>query len=369
MRTSRTLTSRPAALLLATAFVLPLAACSDDAPSAAPTTASPEPTTPAPTTTTSAPPADAPADPAATAAAALAWLGTVERTDGLFTTTFDGTAYPDQGLTLDALVAALAAQDDAFAKDLAGTFTAAVVDAYAGDGKASGYAGSTAKAAVVLGAADQDIAGDLDARLTTFIGKDGRLSDVGGDDYSSTVSQAWGVLALVRGDALAGDGAAERASKAAAYLAAQQCDDGSFPAALEADACVGDADSTAFALSALTAYAGSGAKDLDAQATDGARDWLLGAAVDVDGGTAWQSGEPAAANVNSTAVALSALADAGVAPNDVVDARTWLAAQTVAVDGGSALTFDGTAPDARASAQGVPALLGKGLVSLVTSGD
>lgn len=366
MRISRALTSRPAALLLASALVLPLTACSDDAPAASPTT-TPAPASPA--TTTSAPPADAPADPAATAAAALQWLGTVERTDGLFTTTFDGTAYPDQGLTLDVLLAALASKDDAFAKDLADTFTAAVVDAYAGDGTASGYAGSTAKAAVVLGAAGQEIASTLDARLVTFLGEDGRLSDVGGDDYSSIVSQAWGVLALVRGDALAGDGAAERAGKAAAYLAAQQCDDGSFPAALEADACVGDADSTAFALSALTAYTRSGATDVDARATDGARDWLLGAAVDVDGGQAWQSGEPAAANVNSTAVALGALADVGVGTDKVAGARTWLAAQTVAVDGGSALTFDGTAPDARASAQAVPALLGTGLVGLVANGD
>lgn len=368
MRTSRTLTSRPAALLLATAFVLPLAACSDDAPAAAPTTASPAPTTPAPTTT-STPPADAPADPAATAAAALEWLGTVERTDGLFTTTFDGTSYPDQGLTLDVLVAALAAKDDAFAKDLAGTFTADVVDAYAGDGTTAGYAGATAKAAVVLGAAGQEIASTLDARLATFLGEDGRLSDVGGDDYSSTVSQAWGVLALVRGAALAADGGAERASKAAAYLAAQQCDDGSFPAALEADTCVGDVDSTAFALSALTAYTRSGATDVAAEATDGARDWLLGAALDVDGGKAWQSGEPAAANVNSTAVALGALADAGVGTNDVEGARTWLAAQTVEVDGGTALTFDGTAPDVRASAQAIPALLGSGLVALGASGS
>ena len=369
MRISRALTSRPATFLLASALVLPLAACADDAPAASPSSASPAPTTPAPTATTLAPPAAAPADAAATAAAALEWLGTVERTDGLFTTTFDGTAYPDQGLTLDVLLAALAAKDDAFAKDLAGTFTAEDVDAYAGDGTAAGYAGSTAKAAVVLGAAGQEIASTLDARLPAFLGEDGRLSDVGGDDYSSTVSQAWGVLALVRGDALAADGGAERASKAAGYLAAQQCDDGSFPAALEADACVGDVDSTAFALSALTAYTRSGATDVAAEATDGARDWLLGAAVDVDGGKAWQSGEPAAANVNSTAVALGALADAGVGTNDVEGARTWLAAQTVEVDGGTALTFDGTAPDARASAQAVPALLGSGFATLVVSGD
>ena len=360
MRISRALTSRPVTLLLASALVLPLAACTSDAP--APTTA---PTTVA----TSGPTTAAPADPAATAAAALEWLGTVERTDGLFTTTFDGTSYPDQGLTLDVLVAALAAKDDAFAKDLAGTFTADVVDAYAGDGTTAGYAGATAKAAVVLGAAGQEIASTLDARLATFLGEDGRISDVGGDDYSSTVSQAWGVLALVRSDALAGDGAAARAGKAAAYLAEQQCDDGSYPAALEATECVGDVDSTAFALSALSAYVRSGATDVAAENTDGARDWLLGAAVDVDGGRAWQSGEPAATNVNSTAVALVALTDAGVGTTDVEGPRTWLAAQTVEADGGTALTFDGTAPDARASAQAIPALLGSGLVALGASGS
>ena len=36
--------------------------------------------------------------------------------------------------------------------------------------------------------------------------------------------------------------------------AAQQCDDGSFPAVLDAEECAGDVDSTAFALSALTGY-------------------------------------------------------------------------------------------------------------------
>lgn len=365
MRISRALASRPAALLLASALVLPLAACADGG-TTQPTTTPPA-TSPAPTS--AAPSGDVAGDPATTAAAALAWLGTVERTDGLFTTEFDGTSYPDQGLTLDALVAALGAGDEAFATQLAGAFTADVVDAYAGDGQESGWAGSTAKAAVVLGAAHHEAAPTLDARLATFLGEDGRISDVGADDYSSTVSQAWGVLALVRGDALAGDGAAERAGSAARYLAAQQCDDGAFPAALEAATCVGDVDSTAFALSALTAYTVSGATDLDAAVPDGARAWLLAAASDVDGGRAWFSGEPAAANVNSTAVALTALVDAGVGTDDVADARAWLAAQTVTVDGGTALTFDGTTPDARASAQAVPALLGRGLVELAVSVD
>lgn len=365
MRISRALASRPAALLLASALVLPLAACADDGTTQPATT--PPATSPAPTS--AAPSGDVAGDPATTAAAALAWLGTVERPDGLFTTEFDGTSYPDQGLTLDALVAALASGDEAFATRLAGAFTADVVDAYAGDGKESGWSGSTAKAAVVLGAAHHDAARTLDARLAAFLGDDGRISDVGADDYSSTVSQAWGVLALVRGDALAGDGAAERAGSAARYLAAQQCDDGAFPAALEAATCVGDVDSTAFALSALTAYTVSGATDLDAAVTDGARAWLLAAASDVDGGRAWLSGEPAAANVNSTAVALTALVDAGVGTDDVADARAWLAAQTVPVDGGTALTFDGTTPDARASAQAVPALLGSGLVDLAVSVD
>ena len=52
------------------------------------------------------------------AKAALAWLAATELTDGLFVTEFDGTAYPDQGLTLDVLVAALAAGDDALAQKL-----------------------------------------------------------------------------------------------------------------------------------------------------------------------------------------------------------------------------------------------------------
>lgn len=260
MRTSRP-TARTAAVLLATTLVLPLAACGDSSaqgPTASATSAAPAPSA------TQTPAVSAPED---VAKAALAWLASTELTDGLFVTEFDGTAYPDQGLTLDVLVAALAAGDDALAQKLAGAFTAGVVDAYAGDGESAGYAGSTAKGAVVLGAAGNELATTLDARLATLLTESGRISDLGGDDYSSTVSQAWGVLALSRPAALASDDGAERATHAATYLASQQCDDGSFPATLDAEECVGDVDSTAFALSALTGYARSGATDLDEDVT------------------------------------------------------------------------------------------------------
>ncbi|MGP7961096.1 hypothetical protein ACTVCO_09865 [Sanguibacter sp. A247] len=370
MRSFRARTSRSAALVCATALLLPLAACADDAPApgAPPSTSST--TTPAPT---------AVADPAApeagtTAAGALAWLSSLERPAGLFTTVFDGTAYPDQGLTLDVLAAALASSDTALAADLSGTFTRDVLDAYAGDGASAGWAGSTAKAAVVLGAAGHELADDMGARLAEFLSDDGRLSDLGADDYSSTVSQAWGVLALVRPAALASDGGPARARSAVAYLVDQACEDGSFPAALEAEPCVGDADSTAFALSALTAFGASAAAEGDdavagPAVTEAAKTWLLEAALETDGGQAWRSADAPEANVNSTGVVIGALTDAGVAPETLAAARTWLAAQTVTVAGATALTFDGTTPDARASAQAIPALVGAGFVDLVEGTD
>lgn len=79
------------------------------------------------------------------------------------------------------------------------------------------------------------------------------------------------------------------------------------------------------------------------------------------------TGEPAVANTNSAGVALVALADAASTDPVVGEARAWLAAQTVPAGDGVAITFDGTAPDARASAQAVPALLGSGLFDLVGS--
>ncbi len=359
MRTSRP-TARTAAVLLAATLVLPLAACGDS--SAQEPTASATSATPVPSATETQ---QAPGAPEDVAKAALAWLAATELTDGLFVTEFDGTAYPDQGLTLDVLVAALAAGDDELAQKLAGAFTADVVDAYAGDGTTTGYAGSTAKGAVVLGAAGSDLATVLDERLATYVTESGRISDLGADDYSSTVSQAWGVLALARPAALAADDGSERSAQAAAYLAAQQCDDGSFPAVLDAEECVGDVDSTAFALSALTGYTRSGATDLDEAVTTSAASWLAAAATEVDGGRAWVTGEPAVANTNSTSVALVALTDAASTDPVIGEVRAWLAAQTVPAGDGLAITFDGTAPDARASAQAVPALLGSGLFDLV----
>ena len=77
------------------------------------------------------------------------------------------------------------------------------------------------------------------------------------------------------------------------------------------------------------------------------------------------TGEPAVANTNSAGVALVALTDAASTDPVVGEARAWLASQAVAAGDGLAITFDGTAPDARASAQAVPALLGFGLFDLV----
>lgn len=360
--------ARPAALGLAVALVLPLAACTDAGPADA--TSSPAPSS-APTAGAATSPDPAP-DAATTARATLAWLGSLERTDGLLTTVFDGTAYPDHGLTLDVLVAALAADDAVLAAELAGVFTPEVVDAYAGDGTSAAYAGSTAKGAVVLGAAGSGAAATLEARLPDLLAESGRLSDLGSDDYSSTVTQAWAVLALARPGARASDGGAERVVRAATYLVEQRCEDGAFPAVLEADTCVADVDATAFALSALAGLAAAAPGDAaEVGATEVVADaaaWLAAAATPLDGAAAWETGEPASANANSTAVALVALADAGSTARPLVAGRDWLLARTVTSDDGVAVTFDGTTPDARASAQAVPALLGVGLAGLAGSG-
>ena len=286
------------------------------------------------------------------------WLAGQAGEDGLFVAEFDGQAFPDPGLTADAVLALTASGDTAAATTFAQALAnPEVVLTYVGDGATSLYVGSTAKLAatlVVAGLDPMELTGrDLLAELAAREATTGRFSDLGEDDYSQTISQSWAVLALSQ----AGDVPAT----AVDFLAAQQCDGEGYPAAL-ADAptgtCKADVDATGFAVSALVA-AGVPAQD---PRVAGAVDWLSQSAQADDDGQYWLSAEPAAPSVNSTAVAALGLLDAGA---DDAQARTWLEAQVLASgdDAGAFTVAD--VPDARATAQALLALSGTGLAELL----
>lgn len=292
------------------------------------------------------------------ATSASEWLVDAAGDDGIFVTEFDGQVYPDPGLTADAVLALLATGDAADAEVFAESLTdPAVVASYVGDGTTSLYVGSTAKLAATLAATGLDpraVAGrDLLSELAGREGATGRFTDLGTDDYSQTVSQAWGVLALSQ--------AGEVPAAAVDFLAAQQCDGAGYPAQL-ADAptgsCEADADATAFAVSALVA-AGT---DAGAPEVAGALTWLTDAARSDDDGQYWIAADTAEPSVNSTAVVTVALRDAGEEDERALE---WLEAQAASSGADAGAFTVGGVPDARATAQALLALSGTGLTGLL----
>jgi len=292
------------------------------------------------------------------AAAAAAWLQDQAAPGTLFQTEFDGASYDDHGLTGDVVLALLAADEDAAATAYAQALTTdAAVAAYVGDGTTAQYAGATGKLLAVVDAADlptDSIGGrDLTTELLALQTDEGRFSDLGADDYSQTISQSWAVAALATQDAAP--------QEAVDYLAAQQCEGAGFPAQLSSAApadCVSDVDSTAFAVSALI-VAGT---DDDAPVVMQALAWLDSVGTADDAGTAWASADSDGPSVNSTAVAVSALADGDADPSAGV---SWLVAQQVTDgdDAGAFLLAD--EPDVRSTAQATVALAGDGLDDLL----
>ncbi|MEE3921131.1 peptidase [Micromonospora sp. BRA006-A] len=137
--------------------------------------------------------------------AAGGWLAR-QLVDGeRFEAVFDGVAYPDQGLTLDAVFAFAAGgvADDHGADALAWVTRPDIRDGYLGDGVSEAYAGATAKLALavqVRGGDPADVGGvDLIARLRSLQTPAGRFSDRSAyGDYSNAFSQSFALLALDR---------------------------------------------------------------------------------------------------------------------------------------------------------------------------
>ncbi|MFI5837982.1 peptidase [Micromonospora sp. NPDC051300] len=277
---------------------------------------------------------------------------------------FDGVAYPDQGLTLDAVFAFTAAgvADDSAARALAWVTRPEVRDGYLGDGTVEAYAGATAKLALaveVRGGNPTDVGGvDLVARLRSLQAPTGRFSDRSAyGDYSNAFSQSFALLALDRTPRGA-------PPVAAAWLAGTRCPDGGYPVLPAQPTCHSDVDATALVVQALQATGRRG------DAAAGLR-WLV-SVQRPDGGFANADGVP---NANSTGLAAQALHSAG-RPLAWARAHRFLAGLQVGCASAparrGAVDFDGGAfdPDtaARATAQAVLGFTGTGYADLSAAG-
>lgn len=293
--------------------------------------------------------------------AAAGWLAR-QLVDGeRFEVVFDGVAYPDQGLTIDAILASAAAK-------VAGTNAAKatgwlarpeILTGYIGDGTEA-YAGATAKLALavqVRGGNPAAFGGvDLIARLRGLQAPSGRFSDRSAfGDYSNQLTQAFSLLALGRTPAGA-------PASGGAYLAGTRCADGGYPLYYDQPTCVSDVDATAFAVQALLAVG---------RPTDAAPGvaWLVSAQA-ADGSFADSAGT---ANANSTGLAAQALAVAG-RPIAWLKARGFLLSLQIrcGADRGAIAYAPGgfdPATAVRSTAQAVPGLTGSGLATLTASGS
>ncbi|WP_422771473.1 peptidase [Plantactinospora sp. WMMC1484] len=294
--------------------------------------------------------------------AAAGWLAR-QMVDGeRFEVVFDGVAYPDQGLTLDAIFAFAAAKvaDTNAASATAWLAQPAVTTGYIGDGTEA-YAGATAKLALgaqVRGLNPAAFGGvDLIARLHTLMAPTGRFTDRSAfGDFSNMFSQSFAVLAL--------DRAGGAPPAAVAFLAGARCPDGGFPLLFAQATCVSDVDATALAIQALLAAD----RPLVAQA---AARWLV--SVQADDGSFTANG---VANANSTGLAAQALAAAGRAV-PWLEARQYLTSlqqgctAPTANRGAIAYTDGGYDPATatRATAQAVPGLAGSGFATLSAAGS
>ncbi|MBW4718263.1 peptidase [Saccharothrix obliqua] len=299
--------------------------------------------------------------------AAAGWLAR-QLVDGeRFEVVAGGTAYPDQGLTIDALLAfdaAGVAQDNA-AKALAWLGRPDVVQGFVSDEEGSQYAGGYAKLALAVLAQGGDPTSfggvDLVQGLLARQDPSGRFTDRTSfpSDLTNNFTQSIAVIALER------HGAAPPA--AVDYLAAGACPGGGYPLKFAQPRCEPQVDATAMAVQALLA-AGRAA---DATA---ALDWLA-ARQQADGGFV-DDGLPdaVAPNANSTGLAAQALRVGGRTAAADRAAAHLVGLQVGCGDAAAgAIAYDagGFRPGnaVRATAQAVLGLAGTSLLDISSAGD
>jgi hypothetical protein len=169
-----------------------------------------------------------------------------------FAEVFDGVTYPDQGETIDAILA-FAATHSANrygARAIAWLERPGVLADYIGNGTTESYAGATAKVALAAEVRGINPASfgkvNLVKRLARLLRPSGRYSDHSKyGDYSNAFSQSLAIIALSR------DGGAP--AKAANFLISSECKNGGFPLYFAQKTCVSDTDATAMDVQALLA--------------------------------------------------------------------------------------------------------------------
>jgi hypothetical protein len=298
-------------------------------------------------------------------AAAAGWLAR-QLTDGNhFEVSFGGESFPDQGLTIDAILAFAAARSSGDFGANAITWLAGpdILAGYIGDGGTESYAGATAKAALaaeVRGLNPSRFGGvDLIARLRALQAPSGQFVDRSAfGDFSNEFGQSLAILALQRT-------AAGAPNAAVSFLAGTECADGGFPVSFGGSPCVSDVDATSFAVQALKAAHRPG------PAASGLQ-WLV-SVQNANGGFASSGGT---LNANSTGLAAQALFGSVhlvAAAHAFQFLRTLQVRCSGAVADRGAIAFDSTGLDpgtaARATAQGILGLAGVGFNQLSAAGS
>ncbi|MCE6997468.1 peptidase [Saccharothrix sp. S26] len=298
--------------------------------------------------------------------AAAGWLARQLVDGDHFENVLDGTAYPDQGLTLDALFAFTAAGVASDSADKATAWLAEpeILANYLSFGDPTeSFAGAHAKLALAVQARGLDPSAfggvDLIAGLTALQAPSGRFQDKSKyGDYSNGFTQAFAVLALDRWRG------APRA--AVDYLVGTQCPDGGFPLILEATTCASHVDATSMVAQALLAV------DKTAEAGQ-ALDWLSG--VQQPGGGFRDEGAAGEGNANSTGLAAQALRAGGrtaAADKAAGFLRSLQVGCAAAEPDRGAIAFDRVGftrtTSLRASAQGVLGLVGVNFADLSARG-
>jgi hypothetical protein len=308
-------------------------------------------------------PAPALAVEPAAAQQAATWLAGEVTDAGTVVGSFPGddgqaVVYTDYGRSIDAALALLVAggHDEVIGRTLTTLTSRTAVRSYTqgapSDAANAAYAGATAKLAFFVEATGGDASSvggvDLLAQLESLIGTNGRLADRSSfGDFANAFGHAFALLAL--------DTAGRTPSQQLVQgLLSAQCSDGSFPEAYapaSGTTCTGSVDATGLVLQALAAVD-------------------LGTGEDAQQASRWLQGQqkpdgsfPGEAPVNSTGYAAMGLAAVGGAEDDVARASTYLAGQQNSDGGLRRGAGSSTASDVFATAQALPALLGRTFVS------
>ncbi len=292
------------------------------------------------------------------AAAALTWLQQRPLDGGIYAPLPDETANEVYDRTVDTSFAFAIMGDEAGSSELTtGLIRAESLNKYAGDGEESLSIRNTARviaSVIASGSNPRELSGRyLVDELSAQLNAEGRFVDLGAEDTSDTLSQAWAVLALSAVD--------EAPRTAVKFLSAQQCKAGGYPRALvdnpDGD-CNADVESTATTISALLS---AGADASDNEVFRAVR-WIELRATKGPSGDFWTNSKNEHPDVSITAIVTVALIDAHAYTGNPL---RWLRSQVITngVNAGAIEVDD--VPDQRMTALAAMAFSGRGYTSFL----